>query len=234
MSESFSGARTSPFADPWPDNPTGALLRDIAGQGRAHVLDLVFSALEHLLEQQSWARSRLARHAGSTVLVLLDVEPVAGISAPAFRATIDRDGLLRQADPDASPQATLAIRPTTDALFSLIREGAQGLQRHLRIEGDVALAATLAELAWHLRWDAEEDLSQIVGDVAARRVAGLVSGFTGRLRDLVARAQTSATRFASGGGQVVVVPQLRWLTDEAAALEQRVRALELRAARLGS
>ncbi|MEN9316643.1 MAG: hypothetical protein RIS35_3036 [Pseudomonadota bacterium] len=232
MAESSIEAGATPFAGIWPDNPTGALLRDLAEQARARAVGLVFSALEHLLEQQSWARDQLARHAGSTVLVTLDVAPLAGLSAPAFRATIDRDGLLRHADPEASPQATLAIRPSAEALFSFLRDGTQGLQRHLRIEGDVALAATLAELARHLRWDAEEDLSQVVGDIAAHRIAGLLTGLAGRMRELGDRAQASATRFAAGGTQVVVTPQLRSLTVEAAALEQRIRALERRAGRL--
>ena len=207
-------------------------MRDFVERGRTHAIGLVVSALEHLLEQQSWARGRLARHAGSTVLVTLDRSSATAGSPSGFRATIDREGLLRLAEPDALPHATLAIRSSIDAVFALVQDGAQGLQRHLRIEGDVALAATLAELARHLRWDAEEDLSRVVGDIAAHRIAGFASSAAGRLREFGVRMQVTATRFAAGASQVVVAPQLQQLAAEAAALEQRVRALEVRTGRL--
>lgn len=232
MTERTTAADPWASADPWPDTPTGALLRDFAGRGQARVLGLVFGALEHLLEQQSWARDRLARHAGSTVLVTLDLATGTAGATPGFRATIDREGLLRSAEPHAHPQATLAIRPSTDAVFTFLREGTQGVQRYLRIDGDVALAATLAELARHLRWDAEEDLSRVVGDIAAHRIAGFVRRAASRFRELGDRARSTGTRFAAGGSQLVVAPQLQRLADEAAELEQRIRVLEGRAARL--
>lgn len=232
MTEPSSAADPRASADPWPDTPTGALLRDFAERGQSRAHGLIFAALEHLLEQQSWARDRLARHAGSTVLVTLDLVPDAARATPGFRATIDREGLLRLAEPQVSPQATLMIRPSTDAVFAFLREGTQGLQRHLRIDGDVALAATLAELARHLRWDAEEDLSRVVGDIAAHRIAGFVTQAASRFRELGDRARSTATRFAAAGSQVVVAPQLQRLANEAAALEQRIRVLEGRSARL--
>jgi ubiquinone biosynthesis protein UbiJ len=41
----------------------------------------------------------------------------------------------------------------------------------LKIEGDVQLAADLGWLAENLRWDAEEDLSRLIGDAPAHAVA---------------------------------------------------------------
>ena len=215
-----------------PDGPVQALLLDLAAQAHSRALGLMLAALEHLLEQQSWARERLARHAGRTILIVFDLPRVAGLPPPEIRATIDRDGLLTLADGQPSADAVLRLRPSVDAFFATLREGAQGLQQHLRIEGDVTLAATLGELAQHLRWDAEEDLSRVLGDVAAHRAAGIASRAAEGLREIGARAQSALARFAAGGSQVVVRPQLGQLSESASALDQRLRALEARAARL--
>jgi len=54
----------------------------------------------------------------------------------------------------------------------------------VKIEGDVQLAAELGWLAENLRWDFEEDLSRVVGDIpahamadAAKRVGQAVKSF---------------------------------------------------------
>lgn len=209
-----------------------ALLLDLAAQAHSRALTLVLAALEHLLEQQSWARERLSRHAGRTVLIAFDLPRLPGLPPPEIRATIDRDGLLGLPDGEPPADAVLRLRPSVDALFATMRDGAQGLQRHLRIEGDVTLAATLGELAQHLRWDAEEDLSRVLGDVAAHRAAKAASRAAEGVREIGARLQSALARFAAGGSQVVVRPQLGQLAEAASALDQRLRALEARAARL--
>ena len=227
--------RQSQAGPPGPDSPAAALAGDLLAQARDRAFALLLSALEHLVRQQSWARDRLRAHAGRTVRVAVDADALPalpGLPAPDARMTIDDDGFLRRAAPGAPADATLVMRPSVDALFALLREGPQGVQRHLRIEGDVTLAATLGELAQHLRWDAEEDLSRVVGDVAAHRLVRAAGGLLARLRDLGTRAETAAAQFAAGGTQVAVRPQMRELLDAAAALEQRVQALETRAARL--
>ena len=56
----------------------------------------------------------------------------------------------------------------------------------VRIEGDVQLAAEVNWLVDHVRWDLEEDLSKIVGDVAAHRLGDLARGLATALRGFVA------------------------------------------------
>ncbi len=192
-------------------------------------------ALNHVLRQQAWARERLAMHAGKTVCIGLDGDPAASSAPIRLTAGIDAEGFLHAGDSDAEPAATLLVRRPVDSVFALLREGPTGVQRHLRVEGDVMLAATLGELAQHLRWDAEEDLSALIGDVAAHRVHGLVGASLGQLRALATRAGASVQQFvASGRAPVVDVDTTRSLGDELAALERRVRALEQRAERLSA
>lgn len=211
-----------------PDTPLQALALEYATLVRERAVSLTFTALEHLLEQQPWARERLARHAGRTVMIGVTSLADSASSPPQWRAVIDADGYLRPADPAQIADATIRLDPSVDALFALLREGTVGLQRHLRVEGDVTLAATLAELAQHLRWEAEEDLSRLVGDIAAHRARAAAGRAAEGLRELAENARMAFARFASGGTQVVARPQLADLAEEASRLDQRLRALEAR------
>lgn len=198
---------------------------------------LLLRAVNHLLRQQAWARDRLAMHAGKSVCIGLDETPGAASSPPRLAAVIDANGLLQSADPDdtRAPAATLLVRSSVDAAFALLRDGPTGVQRHLRVEGDVMLAATLGELAQHLRWDAEEDLSALVGDVAAHRLHGFARSAFQQFGSLAARASASARQFVeSGRAPVVDGLKARALGDELAVLERRIRVLEQRVDRVSA
>lgn len=224
-----------PGADERPRHPWQALVADAVGQLQARSLKLLVAGLEHLLRQQPWARERLRQHAGSVVRVGLRAEPLGALPAPEVRLAITAEGLLEAAAADAPPRATLLLEPSADVLMSLSRDGVDGLSRHLRVEGDVMLAASLGELARHLRWDAEEDLSRVVGDVAARRTVGLVRGAFERLRALAARPADSLGRYAaSGQAPVVTRDPLRALDAEFSALDERLVRAEQRADRLAA
>jgi ubiquinone biosynthesis protein UbiJ len=49
--------------------------------------------------------------------------------------------------------------------------GDQAARREARISGDQALAETVAMIVDNLKWDVEEDLSRVVGDIAAHRLS---------------------------------------------------------------
>ena len=55
----------------------------------------------------------------------------------------------------------------------------------IRIEGDVQLAAEVNWLIDHVRWDAEEDLSRIIGDAPAHMVAQNAKKLIDALRNFV-------------------------------------------------
>ena len=212
----------------------GALFGDAAAQAQRNALRLTLAALEHLLRQQQWARDRLKAHAGASLRFGIDGPPLAGLPPPEWRVTIDEQGFLHEAPADAAPGVSLLLRPSVDALFATLRDGPDGLSRHLRIEGDVTLAATMGELAKYLRWEPEEDLSRFVGDAAAHRIASVARQGGDRLRDLGGRAVSAASDFMAGDQrQLATRPLANWLRDGATALESRVSALEARVQRLG-
>jgi ubiquinone biosynthesis protein UbiJ len=119
----------------------------------------VARALNHLLNQQGWARTRLARHAGSRIE--FRTPPL-----PALRFAITEAGLVSPAG-DQPGDLSVSISPI--ALPLLLTRSPQALA-HIDMVGPEALAETVKGLLLELDWDLEEDLSRFIGDVAAHGV----------------------------------------------------------------
>jgi ubiquinone biosynthesis protein UbiJ len=116
--------------------------------------------VNHLLARAAWARDCLALHAGKTAL--FEVFPL------RVAVAIDAGGTLRAAPPDAVPAVT--VRLTHSALLQIMAHG-EDAWRQANVEGDTEFAAAVARVAGHLRWDIEEDMSRVFGDIVAHRVA---------------------------------------------------------------
>jgi ubiquinone biosynthesis protein UbiJ len=129
------------------------------------------AALNRLLRAEPEARARLAVHAGKRF------EVSAG-PLPRLRFAIDASGTLSAAAADAQPD--LSVRITREALTALAAEGGLPGERFveaLAVSGDRELADELGLLARHLRWDIEEPLAGLIGDVAAHRLAAAARDF---------------------------------------------------------
>jgi len=191
------------------------------------------SAFVHLLRQNDWARAKLAMFAGRVVRIGVDAPALSGLPPPQLLARIGEDGLLElvpwPSDGEPEVAVDMLLRPSVDAAFALLRDGPRALSPHLRIDGEVMLAGALGEIAQHLRWDAEEDLSRMTGDALARRVGGAVeSGRTAAL-DLRSRLESSAIGYLAGdGGQLVAGGKLAALRAGLDGLEDRVARIEAR------
>jgi|SRR5665647_449787 len=133
--------------------------------------------LNHILSQESEARRRLAQQKGRVVLMQWRTLTLKLIATPA--------GLLDQAEAQAKPDLLLAL--TEDSAFALAQTALAGDKPAVRIEGDVQLAAEVNWLVDHVRWDLEEDLSRLIGDVPAHSVAQAVRQVVLVLRQFVAK-----------------------------------------------
>ena len=122
---------------------------------------LVGAPLNHLLRANSWARESLKPYAGKTVCVRC-------LPFSVSLQIVD-SGEVAPAVAGATADATLTVTPGL-----LLRMAAQddSAWRDIAIDGDTALAGAVHHLWRHLRWDAEEDLSRLLGDIAAHRMAG--------------------------------------------------------------
>lgn len=113
-------------------------------------------ALNHLLNQQGWARERLALHAGSRIE--FSTPPL-----PSVRLEIGETGLVSAAD---EQPGDLMVRINPVGLPLLAVRSKQALA-FIDMVGPEELAGTVKSLFLELEWDFEEDLSRFVGDAPA-------------------------------------------------------------------
>lgn len=149
--------------------------------------------LNHVLMQEKEAQNRLLRKKGSVVHVRWGLFALDLLITPA--------GLLDRAAPGAKPDLLLAVAAESPAV--VMQSVLAGKAPPVKIEGDVQLAAELGWLADNLRWDVEEDLSRVIGDVPAHTLAGFARQAIAGLRQFLAQAPVPAT---SSSGAVTAPP----------------------------
>ena len=120
---------------------------------------LLTRVLNHLVTQNQWARAELLPFSGKTVQFNM---PPAHASL-----TILEDGGLAMAGETLNADASIHLSPSL-ALRLLAKDS--DAMSQVRIEGDTELAKTLAKVLQNIKWDYEEDLSKVVGDLSANKV----------------------------------------------------------------
>jgi ubiquinone biosynthesis protein UbiJ len=177
--------------------------------------------LNHLLEAEAWARLRLAPFAGETVE--LRAPPL-----PTLRLRILPGGMV-QAD-EGEPGLVMTLKP--EILVALAR-GEEHALRSVTVEGNAKLAAEALVLARHLRWDAEEDLSRLVGDVAAHRLADAGRAFAAWHLDAAQRLAAALADYATEEKQLLARrADLDALGDSLSRLRDAIARLDKRVERL--
>ena len=169
------------------------------------MLDPVFLAgLNHLLTGAQWARARLVPFAGRRAR--FDMPPLAF----GFEIALD-GGVIPNPDPGVTD---VIIRLPADTPF-LLPQGLDKVMAQATVEGNAEFATELSFVFRNLRWDAEEDLSKFVGDIAAHRIVQGAHRFVGW-------QQQAATNLAGNVAE--------YLTIENPVLVQRDELLALREA----
>ena len=125
------------------------------------------NALNQLLRREAWARDKLAPFAGE--VVELHMAPL-----PPLRLAIAESGYALGAEAGSDPTLTIRARP---GFLAAIPKGEEHLMRAVDISGNARLAAEILALLRYLRWDVEEDLSRVFGDVLAHRMVGTARDF---------------------------------------------------------
>jgi len=180
------------------------------------------AALNHLLTQNSWALTKLARFAGKTAR--FDIAPF------SFAYTILADGTVRCADTAATADAVCVIAPSLLPRLALHDEKAQA---DVGTEGDAALLTEIFSLSRNLRWDATKDLSRITGGTIAERIVQTVQGTRQQLHDAAANLSKAAAEYCTEKHPLLAKPQqvaafirqVDTLRDDVARLEQRIKQL---------
>jgi ubiquinone biosynthesis protein UbiJ len=146
--------------------------------------------LNHVLQQEPEAQQRLVRQKGRVVRFEWRFVTLQLVATPA--------GLLDLAPEGAVPELTLIVTETSP--LKLANATLRGDKPSVRIVGDVQLAAEVNWLVDHVRWDVEDDLARVIGDVpahaignGARRVAAALRQFVGKATGGPGRAGASAS-----------------------------------------
>lgn len=177
------------------------------------------TAINHVLAPADWAREALRGHAGQVAQFVLPPVELALAVTP--------EGRVAPAASDARPDLRIALSPG-DALRVL--SGEASASAVARIEGDAAFGATIRHLFHNLRWDFEEDLSKLMGDIAAHRAAGALRTLAGLPGEVAARLGSAAAEYATEEARVLPpraeveawMAEVDRLRDDVARLEARL------------
>lgn len=120
------------------------------------------------------ARDSLKPHAGKSI--------TATVGPISTHIRVDADGefeMVGDSENDPSPTASDARKTAPDVAFRIplsllprLARGDESAFSEVVFEGDSEFASVLSSVARNVDWDIEEDLSQIVGDIGARRIVG--------------------------------------------------------------
>jgi len=117
------------------------------------------ATINHLLAQESWARTELKLHAGKVAVI--DASPA------VLRLRVAPDGMVEAVGSEAAAAVTIRLKLGDLPLIAQNRERAFS---YVQIEGDAEFANAISHLSQSLRWEAEADLEKIVGPIAAVRL----------------------------------------------------------------
>ena len=178
--------------------------------------------LNHLLGQSAWARARLAPFAGRQACFVM----------PPLRLAfaVAADGLFQPAAADAESDVTVTL-PADSPLKAL--HGMNGVMAAAHVVGNAEFATELSFVLRNLRWDAEEDLSRLVGDIAAHRLVGAASAFVDwQKRSAENLARNLSEYLSEEAGVLTPSRELAQMRDDLEDLERRLTALAVRVGRL--
>lgn len=123
---------------------------------------IAVSSINHILHGESWARRRLQVFTGRTACIRL-------FPFPDFSFLIKDDGEI-SAIPDSSRVDTVIILTPALLLRIQANNSEDTVFDDIDICGDGAFAKELFTISKHLRWDLEQDLSGIMGDIFSHRI----------------------------------------------------------------
>ncbi|MEX8520481.1 MAG: hypothetical protein AB3X44_18395 [Leptothrix sp. (in: b-proteobacteria)] len=162
-----------------------ALLGSIAPALGQEALARATLLINHVLAAEPQALARLTPHAGRSVTIEWRQWPMLLPPPPLMRWQISRAGMLDQDALDAEPLAGgLIVMLDAKELGGWLLS-ARGGRPPMEISGDAEFATQVGWLAENLRWDIEDDLARVIGDVPARQLASLGGLFVGALRRLL-------------------------------------------------
>lgn len=178
--------------------------------------------LNHLLLQNPWAQDALRPYAGNVV----------GLALPPLQATlfILDSGLFAPAADNAVEDASIHMPFSALPRLLLQPQEAASLAE---LQGDTELASAVGKVLRQMRWDAEEDLSRIVGDIPAHQLTQAGARIKNELgRQALSLAGMFSEYWLEEQPLIAKRRHLEQFAKEVDALRDDVERLEKRTARL--
>lgn len=180
---------------------------------------VAIAPLNHVLRGESWARKRLQPCAGKT----------ARFRVPPFfdlAVVIQPTGEVAAAPGVAGDDATLTIMP---ALLPRLLVRDEAAYREVRISGDSVFGREILEIGQNLRWDVEQDLSDVMGDILAHRVVQVGENLVHWHNETLHNLSQALMEYLTEEQPVLARPtDMRIFSHEVSALQAGVSKLELR------
>lgn len=121
---------------------------------------IAVAPINHLIYGESWACKRLRNYAGKVVRIrmfpLID-----------FTFMIQEDGKISTTPTGTTIDTTISL---SASMLPFLLTKNDDVYNNIKTSGDDAIAKELIDIGIHLRWDAAQDLSKIIGDIPANRV----------------------------------------------------------------
>ena len=184
---------------------------------------LLTRILNHLITQNSWARGELQPFSGQTVAIYLG--PVTA------NLTVLENGGLAMAGESAIDDASISLSPSL-ALRILAKDTAASSQ--VQITGNTELAKALAKVLQGMRWDYEEDLSKIIGDIPATQANAFAKKTYSEAKSKVINVTEMLTEYWQEENPLIAkkrhvesfVKDVDQLRDDVERLEKRIEKLK--------
>ena len=179
--------------------------------------------MNHVLRTAPLAMERLRKHAGRTVQ--FQVGPM------SFGLTVQTTGEVAPAVDAAARDLHVRISPFLVPRLAL---GEEAAYRDIEMHGDMELAQEISYLARNLSWDYEEDLSRVVGDIAAHRLASGARATARFGREAALRGAQGAAEYWTEEAPLIAsrvkvegfVRDVSDLRDAVERIEKRIEKLE--------
>ncbi|HJQ63469.1 MAG TPA: hypothetical protein VJ834_11425 [Burkholderiales bacterium] len=120
---------------------------------------LIAPVINRVLRRNRWSLDKLKAFAGRTARFELPFL--------RFQFTVQDTGEVAAAVREAAPQVVIVLTPGI-LLRVLARD--ESVWSEISVSGDTDFATVLNHISRNLRWDIEEDLSRVFGDIAAHRM----------------------------------------------------------------
>ncbi|MBL8429310.1 MAG: hypothetical protein JNJ95_05375 [Dechloromonas sp.] len=186
------------------------------------IQSVVIRALNHLIRGEGWARSRLLGHAGTQLAI--DSGPF------KLRLGIDEHGYFQAGDDARQPDVMVSLPPDVAARMIFDRDA---IFVSVKLEGAADIAESFAFVVRNLRWNAEGDLADVIGDIPARRLCLLAQSTAAGIQRVIGSVGENLTEYATEESSLLARHRdvigfgnsVMTLRDDVARLEKRITRL---------